>query len=197
VAKILGGTVDEKGNGNAMMKGPGGAQRSPKEAQPDNIVELLPSLQRLNKQLEEEIQEHKVELRLEPRGLVVSLRESAFFPSGTDRLAPDSGPILQKIAEVIATLPNAIQLEGHTDSIPIHTSRFRSNWELSCARGIALLDAMTEDFGLDRERFSVVGRADTVPVASNDTPEGRSRNRRVDLIIVASLKVQSSSTAKK
>jgi chemotaxis protein MotB len=197
VAKILGGTVDEKGNGNAMMKGPGGAQRTPKEGQPDYVVELLPSLQRLNKQLEEEIQEHKVELRLEPRGLVVSLRESAFFPSGTDRLAPDSGPILQKIAEVIATLPNAIQLEGHTDSIPIHTSRFRSNWELSCARGIALLDAMTGDFGLDRERFSVVGRADTVPVASNDTPEGRSRNRRVDLIIVASLKVQSSPTAKK
>ena len=190
VARILGGTVDEKGTGNAMMKGPGGAQHAPKESQPDNIVELLPSLQRLNKQLEEEIKNGKVEMRLEPRGLVVSLRESAFFPSGTDRLAADSTPILEKIASVIAPLSNAVQLEGHTDSVPIHNSRFRSNWELSCARGIALLDAMTDEFGLDRERFSVVGRADTVPVASNDTPEGRARNRRVDLIIVSSLKVQ-------
>jgi chemotaxis protein MotB len=195
VARILGGTVDEKGNGNAMMKGPGGAQHAAKESQPDYIVELLPSLQRLNKELEEEIKQRKVEIRLEPRGLVVSLRESAFFPSGTDRLASDSGPILQKIATVVETLPNAVQLEGHTDSIPIHTSRFRSNWELSCARGIALLDTMTDQFGLDRERFSVVGRADTVPVAPNDTPEGRARNRRVDLIIVASLKVQPSAAA--
>jgi len=195
VARILGGTVDEKGNGNAMMKGPGGSQRTPKEGQPDNVVELLPSLQRLNKQLEDEIQEGKVELRLEPRGLVLSLRESAFFPSGTDRLGPESGPILRKIAEVVAPLPNAIQLEGHTDSVPIHNSRFRSNWELSCARGIALLDAMTDDFGLDRGRFAVVGRADTLPVAPNNTAEGRARNRRVDLIIVASLKAQSAAVA--
>jgi chemotaxis protein MotB len=197
VAKILGGTVDEKGNGNAMMKGPGGAQHAPKESQPDYIVELLPSLQRLNKQLEDEIDEGKVEVRLEPRGLVVSLRESAFFPSGTDRLAADSSPILEKIAAVIRQLPNSIQLEGHTDSVPIHNSRFRSNWELSCARGIALLDTMTDQFGLDRERFSVVGRADTVPVAPNDTPDGRARNRRVDLIIVSSLKAQSSAPTKK
>jgi chemotaxis protein MotB len=197
VAKILGGTVDEKGNGNAMMKGPGGAQHAPKESQPDYIVELLPSLQRLNKELEDEIDEGKVEVRLEPRGLVVSLRESAFFPSGTDRLATDSSPILEKIAAVIRQLPNSVQLEGHTDSVPIHTSRFRSNWELSCSRGIALLDAMTDQFGLEKERFSVVGRADTVPVAPNDTLEGRARNRRVDLIIVSSLKAQSSAPTKK
>lgn len=196
IAKILGGTVDDKGVGNAMMKGPGGAQRVAKESQPETVLELLPSLQRLNKELEDEIKEGKVEVRLEPRGLIVSLRESAFFPSGTDRLAPESMPTLQRIAAVIGPLPNAIQLEGHTDSIPIHNSRFRSNWELSCARGIALLDAMTERFALDRERFSVVGRADTVPVASNDTPEGRARNRRVDLIIVDSLRLQGSESAK-
>ena len=88
VARILGGTVDDKGIGNAMMKGPGGAQHALKENQPDNLIELLPSLERMNKELEAEIKEGKVEVRLEPRGLIVSLRESAFFPSGTDRLAP-------------------------------------------------------------------------------------------------------------
>src|SRR5277367_1412708 len=86
VAKILGGTVDEKGQGNAMMKGPGGSQRSAKESPPETIVELLPSLQLLNKELEEEIKAGKLEVRLEPRGLVISLRQSAFFSSGTDEL---------------------------------------------------------------------------------------------------------------
>ena len=124
MAKILGGTVDDKGQGNAMMKGPGGAQRAAKEAPPDNVIELMPSLERLNKELEEEIKEGKLEIRLEPRGLVISLRESAFFSSGTDAVDQSNCPPCKKLAELIATLPNSIQLEGHTDSIPIHTPGF-------------------------------------------------------------------------
>jgi len=196
VAKILGGTVDDKGQGNAMMKGPGGAQHTPKESQPDNIVELLPSLKRLTKDLEQEIKAGKLELRLETRGLVISLRESAFFPSGTDVLDKGSFPTMQKLAELIGSLPNAIQLEGHTDSIPIHNTRFKSNWELSCARGIAVLDTLTGNFDLPFERFSVVGRADTVPVDSNDTPQGRARNRRVDVVILNGLRLNNADAIK-
>lgn len=196
VAKILGGTVDDKGQGNAMMKGPGGAQHAPKESQPDSIVELLPALKRLNKDLEEEIKAGKLELRLEPRGLVISLRESAFFPSGEDVLDKSTFPTIQKLASLIGTLPNAIQLEGHTDSVPIHNARFKSNWELSCGRGIALLAALTETFHLKAERFSVVGRADTFPIASNETPEGRARNRRVDVVIVNSLLIRNTEAIK-
>jgi len=84
-----------------------------------------------------------------------------------------------QLAELIATLPNSIQLEGHTDSIPIHNARFKSNWELSCARAIAVLETFCGTFELSRQRFSVVGRADTVPIDSNESPEGRARNRRV------------------
>ena len=197
VAKILGGTVDEKGNGNAMMKGPGGAQHSAKESQPDTVIELLPSLDRLNKDLEKEIKEGKLEVSLEPRGLVISLRESAFFSSGNDALDSGGLAIVGKLAAVIASLPNAVQLEGHTDSVPIHNARFRSNWELSCARGIALLQAMTVQFGLNPDRFSVVGRADTAPVASNQTAEGRALNRRVDVIILNTVRAQRTEDAKK
>ena len=93
-------------------------------------------------------------------------------------------------------LPNAIQLEGHTDSIPIHNARFKSNWELSCARGIAVLDTLTADFHLPFDRFSVVGRADTVPVDTNDTPRGRARNRRVDVVILNSLHIKSAEAIK-
>jgi chemotaxis protein MotB len=188
--------VDDKGVGNAMMKGPGGAQRSAKESAPDNIAELLPSLQRLNKELEEEIKAGKLELRLEARGLVISLKYSAFFPSGTDVLEPDTLPTMKKLAELMAALPNAIQLEGHTDSVPIHNARFKSNWELSCARSIAVLDTLCTDFHLPHERFSVVGRADTVPVDSNDTVQGRARNRRVDVVIVNSLRIPDTSVVK-
>jgi chemotaxis protein MotB len=189
VAKILGGTVDDKGQGNAMMRGPGGAQHVAKESPPDNLAELLPSLERLNKELEDEIKAGKLELRMEARGLVISLRDSAFFPSGTDVLEPNTLPTIQKLAELIGALPNAIQLEGHTDSVPIHNARFKSNWELSCARGIAVLDTLCGTFHLPHERFSVVGRADTVPVDSNETPQGRARNRRVDVVIVNSLRI--------
>ncbi len=189
VAQILGGTVDDKGQGNAMMKGPGGAQRVLKDSPPENLMELLPSLKRLTKDLEEEIKAGKLELRMEARGLVISLRESAFFPSGTDVLDKGSYPTMKKLAALIGSLPNQIQLEGHTDSVPIHNARFKSNWELSCARGIAVLDTLCGDFHLPYERFSVVGRADTVPIDTNDTPEGRARNRRVDVVIVNSLHI--------
>jgi len=191
VAKILGGTVDDKGQGNAMMKGPGGAQHAPKESQPDNIVELLPAMKRLNKDLEKEINAGKLEVRMEARGLVISLRESAFFSSGDDVLDNNTTTTIGKLAALLGTLPNSIQLEGHTDSIPIHNSRFKSNWELSCARGISVLNALTGTFHLNTERFSVVGRADTLPIGSNDTPEGRARNRRVDVVILNSLMIKS------
>lgn len=196
VAKVLGGTVDDRGQGNAMMKGPGGAQHAMKDAPPDSVIELMPSLQRLNKELADEIQKGKLEVRMEPRGLVISLRQSAFFSSGTDALDQSNLPVIRKLAELIATLPNSIQIEGHTDSIPIHNARFKSNWELSCARAIAVLETFCGTYQLNRARFSVVGRADTVPMDSNETPEGRARNRRVDVVILNSLKIQHVEEAK-
>lgn len=184
VAKILGGTVDDTGQGNAQMRGPGGAKREAKDVPPDMVTELIPSLQKLSKELEDEIKSGKLELRLEPRGLVISLRQSAFFPSGTDEMPPSMYPSMAKVAAVIGSLKNSVQIEGHTDSIPIHNARFASNWELSAARAIAVLNLFTGKYDLPETRFAVVGRADTVPVDTNDTDEGRMRNRRVDIVIV-------------
>ncbi|HVX65965.1 MAG TPA: OmpA family protein, partial [Bryobacteraceae bacterium] len=77
-----------------------------------------------------------------------------------------------------------VRLEGHTDSIPIHNSRFRSNWELSAARGIAMLELLHGRCGVPLERLAVAGYADTCPIDSNSTAEGRARNRRVDVVIL-------------
>jgi len=183
VAKVLGGTVDDRGQGNAQMRGPGGAQKAAKEA-PETLIELAPSLRRLTSELDQEIKAGKVEVNLEPRGLVVSLKQTAFFPSGTDAIDASTYAILEKVAAALNAVSNPLRIEGHTDSVPIHTARFRSNWELSAARSISMMEIMATRFQVDRQRVAIVGFADTAPQTSNDTAEGRARNRRVDIVIL-------------
>src|SRR5688572_20837496 len=100
---------------------------------------LRQSSEALVKALQPEIESGKIRIAMEARGLIVSLQESAFFPSGGDTLLAGAVPSMEKIAEVLSKLPNHIRLEGHTDSRPISNVRFRNNWELSAARGIAVL----------------------------------------------------------
>jgi chemotaxis protein MotB len=183
LATILGGTVGDTGKGNAQMKGPGGAQKAAKEAIEDEGIEVTPSMKRITKDLEQEIKDGKVEVSLEPRGLVVSLKETAFFTSGEAVINVTSYPTLAKLADVLKDTSNPLHIEGHTDAQPIHNSRFQSNWELSAARSIAMMEALSTRFAVDRKRMAIVGYADNMPEASNDTPEGRAKNRRVDIVI--------------
>jgi len=155
---------------------PGGA---PKPA------DLVKSLEQLQRGLAAEIAAGKVGLKLERRGLVISLREAAFFASGDDSVAPASVGILSKIAVQTENISNPLRLEGHTDAIPIHNSRFRSNWELSAARAIAMMELLRQQFNLPSDRMSVAGYAENAPVDTNESAEGRAHNRRVDLIILS------------
>lgn len=184
VHEIMGGTVDEKGKGNAMMKGPGGSNAKNVRSNPAEIAELVPSMQYLSKELQKEIDAGKVDVHFEARGLVVSLRQAAFFPSGEDTVDPETYSIVDKIAVAIRDLPNPVRLEGHTDAVPIHTARFRSNWELSAARSIAMLELFAERYRIPRNRMAIAGYAETVPVDTNETLEGRAHNRRVDVVIL-------------
>ncbi len=186
VHEILGGTVDDRGKGNAQMRGPGGAQVLAK-VEKLVPVELIPSMNFLTKALEAEIRDGKIEIRLQPRGLVVSLRQATFFPSGEEAIEPKTYPSVEKIAETIKKLPNSVRLEGHTDSVPIHTPQFRSNWELSAARGIAMLELLNTRFGIPREQLAIAGYADTAPIDTNGTELGRTHNRRVDIVILNQL----------
>jgi chemotaxis protein MotB len=149
------------------------------------ISELLPSMQFLNQALAEEINAGRIAVHLEARGLVISLRQAAFFPSGGDAIAASGLSSLEKISYTIRDLPNAVRFEGHTDSAPIHTRRFRSNWELSSARSIAMLKLFAGRFGIPGARFAVAGYAETKPVDSNDSAAGRAHNRRVDIVILS------------
>jgi len=188
LAAILGGAMDNAGKGSAMMHGPGGrntVQQTAKPEPPAAVADLTSSMKILGSQLSEEIENHSIELRLEQRGLIIGLKQAAFFPSGGDAIDPAVYPTLKKVAVVLNSLPNALRLEGHTDSRPINTPRFQSNWELSAARSIAMLHLLNEQFDVKLERMAIVGYADTADIDSNETEEGRGRNRRVDIVIVS------------
>jgi chemotaxis protein MotB len=134
--------------------------------------------------LKPEIVNRQVQVAMSKRGLVITLNQASFFRSGKADYDPSMYPTLGKIAEAIAKLRNPIRLEGHTDSLPIHNERFRSNWELSSARSISTLELLVNRFGLLTSRMAVAGYADNSPVSSNDTEEGRARNRRVDIVVL-------------
>jgi chemotaxis protein MotB len=146
--------------------------------------DLSQSAARLQSALAAELAGGKVAVRLESRGLIISLREASFFGSGDDHVAPSSMPMLAKIAAVVAALPNPVRLEGHTDSIPIHTARFPSNWELSTARAIATLELLAQRYKIAPCRMAAAGYAENAPAESNETAHGRAHNRRVDIVLL-------------
>ncbi len=151
------------------------------------MAELLSSMQLLEKELKADIQSGNVEIRMTPRGLVVSFKQAAFFDSGSDGVKASAIATIGKVGRVLLKIPNSVRLEGHTDNVPISTGRFRNNWELSSSRAIAVLNVLTTEFQVPRSRLAVGGYAEVAPVASNDTEEGRARNRRVDVVILSQL----------
>ncbi len=183
---MLGGKLDKTGRG--ARKTPSAEAEAAKEAPvppPTDKVDLLESLKVLQSELAGDIDKGSVHVSLESRGLVIGLQAAAFFPSGGDSIDPSSLETIGKVASVLNHVPNPLRLEGNTDSVPISTPRFHNNWELSSARAIAMLRLLSETFNVDSHRMAVVGYADTSAVDSNDTEEGRGRNRRVDIVIVS------------
>jgi chemotaxis protein MotB len=117
------------------------------------------------------------------RGLAISLVSDFHFGVSSAELTPESIPVLQQVSDFLTQLPNAVVVEGHTDSAPVDTTKWSSNWELSAKRALAVLTAL-EAYGVPDSRLSLAAYGDTRPLMSNDTPEGRAYNRRVDLLIV-------------
>jgi chemotaxis protein MotB len=176
---------DGKGDSRLNPSEPPPPKPPEKSPPPPPKMDLAKALETLNGALQKEILKGTVTVKLDQRGLVVSMREVAFFNSGDDTINPAAYPVIEKIAAVIGKVANPVRLEGHTDSIPIHNSRFRSNWELSAARSIAMLEILRDRYQMPAERMSVAGFAENAPVDSNDTQEGRMHNRRVDLVILS------------
>ncbi len=125
-----------------------------------------------------------VEVRRRLEGVVVDIRGGLLFPSAEARLNESAEPILTAMAARLKATDYQVEVEGHTDDLPIATDRFPSNWELSAARAAAVARFLINE-GLEPKRLTIIGRADTRPLAANDSPSNRARNRRVSLVITA------------
>jgi chemotaxis protein MotB len=123
-----------------------------------------------------------IAMRITPDGLVISLHEAGFFPSGSAEVRPASIPMISILANTLPSGP--LRIEGHTYNVPIHTAQFASNWELSTARSTAIARLLLEHGPIDPANLAAAGYAEFHPVASNATEDGRTQNRRVDIILL-------------
>jgi chemotaxis protein MotB len=140
-------------------------------------TQALSSLQNL-------IKSRQIRIIPTENGFAISLVSDLYFGSASAALNPDAMPVLQQVADFLSLIPNSVVIEGYTDSIPPDAVKWPGgNWQLSSARGIAVLQTL-EDYGIPEERLSSSAYGSTRPVQSNDTPEGRSYNRRVDIVVV-------------
>jgi chemotaxis protein MotB len=116
----------------------------------------------------------------------VSLKEAGFFNSGSAELKSGSTEVLGDLAEVFQPYANRCRVEGHTDDVPIRGVRFASNWDLSAARATGLVKELVRSYGVDPTRISATGYGEYQPLADNVSADGRTKNRRVDIVIMSS-----------
>ncbi len=144
--------------------------------------------------LSSQVASHAISLEMGRDGLVISLREAGFFDSGSAVPKPEALPTLRTIAAKLGTEHYDVRVEGHTDDVPIHTAEFDSNWELSSARATRIARLFLEMKAMSPDRLSAAGYAEFHPVASNETAQGRSENRRVDLVVMPRSKIDFAGT---
>jgi chemotaxis protein MotB len=112
------------------------------------------------------------------------LNNAILFDSGKADIKTDNDETLDKLGNILGSLDNYIRVEGHTDNIPIHTSVYPSNWELSSARAASVVRLFIDE-GISPEKVVAVGYGEYKPVADNSTAEGRAKNRRIDIIVLS------------
>ena len=139
---------------------------------------------RIRENLSNEIEKELVEVIREGEIIIVRLAEQGSFKSGAAELQPGFGKLLDKVGVSLKGAEGLITIEGHTDNVPVAFSeRFRSNWDLSAARSAAVADYLLDSASLEGGNVMVTGLADTKPIMSNDTKEGRAKNRRIEIVI--------------
>lgn len=142
-------------------------------------------------ELEQEISSGKVEIETQGKKVIIRIQENGAFGAGSAYVQDRFLPVIDKIREVLVTVPGRISVEGHTDNVPLGGGgRYRSNWELSAARAAAVAEELFIAPEMDEGRFMVVGHSSTKPIVDNKTAEGRARNRRVEIIILKTQDVE-------
>lgn len=161
------------------------AVQSPQEAKIEEQTKKMKAMaDNIQKSLSSFISDGKIRVTQSKRGIAIEINDSILFDPASANLQAPSNALLQAVASMINQSDNLIQVEGHTDNQPINSPQFPSNWELSSARAASVVRLFTES-GVAPQRLVVIGYGEQRPVEANDSTEGRARNRRVTLNILA------------
>ncbi|MDA8236093.1 MAG: OmpA family protein [Clostridia bacterium] len=138
----------------------------------------------LDAEIEKKGYSDKIKVILNREGLEISIQDVVLFKSGEAEILNEATPLLEKISTMLNNLDNDIKILGHTDNVPIHTPKFRSNWDLSAMRAINVMNFMVNKGNLRSDKFSIQAHGEYMPKFSNSTEEGRTKNRRVEILLV-------------
>ena len=133
--------------------------------------------------LQSQIIDGEIEIETQGRKIIIRIREKGSFRSGSADLVGEYADVMEEIRAVLRSKPGKIEVQGHTDNVPIATARFRSNWELSSSRAVSVATELMRGNDINPRRFQVSGFADTKPLVANDSGENRARNRRVEIVV--------------
>ena len=175
-------------------------KRSPQDVQTikslsQQLEDLRRAKARLESQLHKEIAQGDVSITMGKRGLVVTVVAEVLFDSGKAKIKSQGQTVLNKVANVLGPMSDSIAIEGHTDNVPIKFSSWKSNWELSTQRALNVVHYFEDDKGIRPQRMSATGYGPYHPVTSNDTPEGKLMNRRVEIIVLRSSRSNASNAS--
>ena len=184
-----GGSGISDGDGNSIVS-IGGPDGSDTTGMSDSQIEDT-KMTEIKKNLEEEIEQEGY-----GEGLEIAIQDVALFDSGDAEVLSDVSPILLKISNMLKELDNQIRVVGYTDNVPISNNKFRSNWDLSAARAINVMDFMVSYGGIKEENVSIQAYGQYKPKTSNDTEEGKAKNRRVEIYVVRNFPVDEEEEAK-
>jgi chemotaxis protein MotB len=144
--------------------------------------DILTEVRKLEQVLLDLQMDRQVDVTVSDQGVTLRIASSQLFDSGKADLKPQTRTVLETLGQFLRKFPNTVWVEGHTDSVPIRNDRFPSNWELSAGRAAAVA-RFFEGSGVDPQRLAAVGYGEYRPLASNETEEGRARNRRVEIFL--------------
>jgi chemotaxis protein MotB len=151
----------------------------------EDLEELLMLQRRINQYISDRNLELSLQTQLTKDGLLITILDNALFDSGSAEVKPGAIQLAREISELLVTdPPRRVEISGHTDTDPISTARFRSNWDLSAMRAINFLKILMENQELEPSLFSASAHGEFKPVDTNDTVEGKARNRRVEVLIL-------------
>ena len=182
-----GGTMAEKGKGapsGVPVFGQVGAVVKPSPLNAEQSEKTEASLAGMETLLVEKGLGKKMEVSVTKEGIKVAFTGDILFKSGKAKIEPDMYPVLNELGKVIQETGRPVRIEGHTDNVPIHTIKYPSNWELSVARAVNVLRYLVKKGYTSPDMISAVGYGPYRPVAPNDTPRHRARNRRIDVIFL-------------